>query len=140
MPGSNYYVEDEFNSHTNKINSKLSVFHFNIKSLNCHHKEQLLNLKFDFICLWEVWSTNLNFYKSIFQDYIMIFAEPVNNNVGGVAMFIRNNYKISERKDFKIAYSTKVKLEDLWVEIANDIWRNRWRKAHNKCNISSSRG
>ena len=44
----------------------------------------------------------------------MIFAEPVNNNVGEVAMFIKNHYKISERKDFKIAYS----IEDLWVEIA----------------------
>ena len=52
-------------------------------------------------------------YKSIFQDYIMIFAEPVNNNVGGVAMFTKNNYKISERNDLKIAYSTKVKIEDL---------------------------
>ena len=47
----------------------------------------------------------------------MIFAEPVNNNVGGVAMFIKDNYKISERKDSKIAYST---IEDLWVEIADD--------------------
>ena len=125
MPGSNYYVEDEFNSHINKINTKLSVFHLNIRSLNCHYKElvtylQLLDLKFDCICLSEVWSTNLNSYKSIFQDYIMIFVEPVNNNVGGVAMFIENNYKISERKDLKIAYSTKVKIEDLWIEIAND--------------------
>ena len=39
VPGSNYYVEDKFNSHINKINSKLSVFHLNIRSLNCHHKE-----------------------------------------------------------------------------------------------------
>ena len=76
-------MEDEFNFHINKINSKLSVFQL-----------------------------------KIFQDYVMIFAEPVNNNVGGVAMFIKNNYKISEREDLKIAYSTKVKLEDLWVEIA----------------------
>ena len=38
-PGSNYYVEDEFNSYTNKIKPKFSVFHSNIKSLNCHHKE-----------------------------------------------------------------------------------------------------
>ena len=122
MAGSNYYVEDEFNSRISKINSKLSVFHLNIRSLNCHHKElvtylQLLNLQFDCICLSEVWSTNLN---SIFQDHIMIFAEPVNNKVGGVATFIKNNYKISERKDLKIAYSTKVKIEDLWVEIANN--------------------
>ena len=38
VPGSNYYVEDEFNSHINKINSKLSAFHLNVRSLNCHHK------------------------------------------------------------------------------------------------------
>ena len=71
VPGSNYYVEDEFNSHINQINSKLSVLHLNIRSLNCHHKElvtylQLLDLKFDCICLSEVWSTNLNPYKSVF--------------------------------------------------------------------------
>ena len=39
IPGSNYYVEDEFNSYTNKIEPKFSVFHLNIRSLNCHHKE-----------------------------------------------------------------------------------------------------
>ena len=81
---------------------------------------QLLDLKFDCICLSEVWSINLNSYKSVFQDYIVIFAEPINNNVGGVAMFIKNSSKISERKGFKIAYSTKVKIEDPWVELTND--------------------
>ena len=61
MPGRNYYVEDEFNSYISKINPKFSVFHLNFKSLNCHHKElvtylQLLDSKFDCICLSEVWS------------------------------------------------------------------------------------
>ena len=112
VPGSNYYLEDEFNSHINKINPKLSVFHSNIRSLSCHHKElvtylQVLDLKFDCICLWEVWSTNLNSYKSIFQDYIVMFAEPVNNSVGGVAIFIKNNYKISERKRLKNSILSK---------------------------------
>ena len=65
----------------------------------------------------------------------MIFAEPVNNNVDGVTMFLKNKYKISERKDLKIAYSTKVKIEDLWVEIANSN-----DEKHNKCDISSSWG
>ena len=96
VPGSNCYVEDEFNSYISKINPKFSVFHLNIRSLNCHHKElvtylQLLELKFDCICLTEVCSTNLNSYKSIFQDYIPFFAEPINNNVGGVAMFIKKH-------------------------------------------------
>ena len=67
MLGSNYYVEDEFNSYTKKLNTKFSVFHLNIRSLNCHHKEiiaylQLLDLKFDCICLTEVWKTNLSSY------------------------------------------------------------------------------
>ena len=61
IPGSNYYVEDEFNSY--------------------------INLKFDCICLSEVWSTNLKSYQSIFQDYIPFFVEPIDNNVGVVAMF-----------------------------------------------------
>ena len=64
VPGSNYYVEDEFNWYIKKIRPRFSVFHLNIMSLNCHHKEliaylHLLNLKFDCICSSEVWSTNL---------------------------------------------------------------------------------
>ena len=38
IPGSYYYGEHEFNSYTNKIKQKFSVFHLNIRSLNCHHK------------------------------------------------------------------------------------------------------
>ena len=73
MLGSNYYVEDEFNSYTKKLNTKFSVFHLNIRSLNCHLKEiiaylQLLDLKFNCICLTEVWKTNLSSYQSIFED------------------------------------------------------------------------
>ena len=39
IPGSSYNVEDEFNSYKNKIKPKFSLFHSNIRSLNCHHKE-----------------------------------------------------------------------------------------------------
>ena len=118
MPGTSYYVEDEFNSYTDKLNTKLSVFHLNIRSLNCHHKEliaylQLLNVKLYYICLSEVLTTNLGLYESIFEDYIPFFAEPVDTNVGGVAMFVKNKYKICERKEFKILNSSKVKVENL---------------------------
>ena len=112
MPGSNYYVEDKFISYIRKFNPKFSVFHQNIKSRNCHHKElvtylQLLDLKFDCVCLPEVWSANLNSYRSIFQDYIPLFAEPINNTVGGVAMFIKSIYKVLERKDLHIQQRLK---------------------------------
>ena len=34
-------------------------------------------------------------------------------------MFVKNIYKILERKDLKIPFSAKVRVEDLWVEITN---------------------
>ena len=114
----------------NKIRPRYSVFHLNIRSLNCHHKKliaylHLLNLKFDCICLSEVWSTNLKSYQSIFQDYIPFFVEPIDNNVGGVSMFVKNDYKVCEMNELKIPYSSKVRVEDLWVEVTNNFGEKR---------------
>ena len=81
----------------------------------------LLNLKFDCICLSEVWSTNLKSYQSIFQDYIPFFVDPIDNNVGRVAMFVKNDYKVFEMNELKIPYSSKVRVEDLWVEVTNNF-------------------
>ena len=47
-----YFVEDEFNANLKNFDdSKLSIFHLNIGSFNCHHKElsvylSLLNIQF----------------------------------------------------------------------------------------------
>ena len=66
-------------------------------------------------------TNNLDLYQSIFEDYIPFFAEPINTNVGGVAMFVKNKYKICERKELKIPNSSKVKADDLWIEITNNF-------------------
>ena len=34
-------------------------------------------------------------------------------------MFVKNEYKICERKECKIQNSAKVKVEELWIEITN---------------------
>ena len=41
------------------------------------------------------------------------------SNIGGVAVFVNNSLKVSEREDLKIINSEheKVKTENLWVEI-----------------------
>ena len=53
-----YYIEEEFNAELKNYNdSNFSVFHINIRSLNKHHLS-LLNLKFDCICLTEIWNYN----------------------------------------------------------------------------------
>ena len=44
VPGSIYYVEDKFNPYIIKIRPRFSVFHLNIRSLNCHHKELIAYL------------------------------------------------------------------------------------------------
>ena len=48
MPGTNYYVEDELNSYTDKINTKFSVFHLNTVFIRFSAPGHLLyqNLKF----------------------------------------------------------------------------------------------
>ena len=64
MPSSNnfqtkYLTEDDFNASVSTLNTKFSVFHLNIRSLNSHHGEllaylQTLNHKFDCVCLSEI--------------------------------------------------------------------------------------
>ena len=80
-----------------------------------------------------MWSTNLSSYQSILKDYISFFAETTDSNVGGVVMFVKNIYKILERKDLKIPFSSKVRVEDLWVEITN-----KSGKTNRECDISTS--
>ena len=80
-----YYVEMNLMQLLKKYNdSKFSIFHMNIRSLNKHHKELvtylvLLNMKFDCICLNEVWNYNLEFYRNMFQNYVSYFEPPEGN-------------------------------------------------------------
>ena len=72
---SKYFTEDEFiNSHVKNSKMQLSIFHVNIRSLNKHHNDlttylSMLDTKFDVICLSEIWSYNLEFYKAILLTF-----------------------------------------------------------------------
>ena len=138
---SEYFTGDEFNSHVKNSNMKLSIFHVNNRSLNKHHNDliiylSMLDTKFDVICLSEIWSNNLEFYKAIFPDYIAHFQSPTDTHVGRVALFIKNENKTTERKDLKIVNSDAVKVEDLWFEVTNTSLNNGKRDnsgdKHNK--------
>ena len=122
-----YYVENEFNAALKKYNdSKFSIFHMNIRSFNKHHKElvtylSLLNMKFDCICLSEVWNYNLEFYRNIFQNYVSYFEPPKGTNIGGVVIFINRDLKVNNKtRDYLIESSETVKVENLWHEITKD--------------------
>ena len=104
----------------------MSLFHLNIRSLNCHHKElsaylSLLNMQFDCICLSEVWNYNVDFYKNIFPSYRGYFEKAIDSNIGGVAIFIKNELKVSNRaKNFNIEFSKNVRVENIWFEITKE--------------------
>ena len=119
-----YYIENEFNATLKKYNDgKFSTFHMSIRSLDKHHKKlvtylSLLNMKFDFICLNEVWNYNLQFYRNIFQNYVSYFKPPKRTSIGGVAIFIKRDFKMNNKaRDYLIESSETVKVENLWYEI-----------------------
>ena len=122
-----YFIEDEFNSKRKDHNdSRFSIFLPNIRSLNCYHKElkvylTLLNMQFDCICLVEIWNYNIEFYKNILPGYIGHFEKAIDSNIGRVAIFIKNDLKITNRtKEFKIEFSKNVRVENLWFEVTKE--------------------
>ena len=75
-------------------------------------------MKFDCICLSEVWNYNLEFYRNIFQKYVSYFEPPKGANIGGVAIFINHDLKVNNNtRDYLIESSETVKVENLWYEI-----------------------
>ena len=76
---------------------KLSVIHFNIRSLNCNHRAlcqflELLVLKFDVIILSEIWSVNIDFYHNILPGYSFHYDLPKDSQVGGVGVYISDSF------------------------------------------------
>ena len=98
---SKYYTEDYFNITRSKYkNNEFSIFHVNIRSLNEHHVELttyilLLQIDFDWICLSEIDTSNIEFYKHIFQNHICNFDLPNSSNIGGVAIYIKKEHNVT---------------------------------------------
>ena len=83
-----------------------------------------LTLRFDLICLTEIWATNITFLTNIFEGYKCKYVPPKSSKCGGVALFYRQNYKVEVENDFKINSITNdiIDVDELWlnVELAKD--------------------
>ena len=81
-----------------------------------------LTIKFDFICLTELWKTNISFMGNIFQDYKCKYAPPKSSNCGGVALFYRKNYKVEVLKDLQINSVSDdiIDVDELWLNTETD--------------------
>ena len=114
---SKYYTEDYFNTGRSKYkNNEFSIFHLNIRSLNKHHVElttyiSLLQIDFDCICLSEIDTFNIDFYKHIFPNHICHFDLPTSSNIGGAAIYVKKEHKVTEKSEYKIQSSNNAKVE-----------------------------
>lgn len=74
-----------------------SLLHINIRSLNANYmklQDLLLNLnnKIDVLVLSEIWSTNINFFDSMFSEYNFFYSVPAGQKAGGVGVLVRKIY------------------------------------------------
>ena len=124
-----YFSEDKFNQSVTKIdNCQFSIFHLNIRSLNCNHKSlQILlgslNHSYNVICLSECWNKNLSFLTTIFPDYNCKYQEALSSNTGGVAIFYKKGYKVEKKMneyDINPNKDLTMDVDNLWMHIETD--------------------
>ena len=122
-----YYTDDEFNDVFNNTHNKikLSIFHLNIRSLNKNYHElycflQSLNIEFDVLVSSEIWLTNLELFSNIFAGYTFYYDAPCLSTVGGVGVFVKNDYSCTVIDNLKISTSNCNKVENIWIKISKD--------------------
>ena len=124
-----YYSLESFNQQKFGNKNYFSLLHHNIHSVEFHIDElrptlQMLDLKFDIICLTE---SKIQSGRELKVDInIDGFQHPVGVSTeaskGGVLMYVRNDIDYYQRNDLNI-YKSK-ELESIFIEIINPKGRN----------------
>ena len=63
---------------------------------------------------------NINFYHNILKGYTFYYELPKETHIGGIGVFIGNDFSHLERKEFKIPTSDANRVENIWYEIAKN--------------------
>ncbi len=118
--GCEYYSTKRLNKLYSKVveNNDLSLIHLNIHSLNANYGRLLLllnqfNFKFDVIVLSEIWNYNIHFLEGIMEGYDFYYDLPVNTKVGGVGIYIKNEFTCKARDDLKLKVITAASQQDV---------------------------
>ena len=118
-----YYTIQSINQISNVAKADLSIFHLNIRSLN-KHADDLVNLlsslkiSFDCVCLTEIGSTNLDIYASLLNGYQFHKIPPMNNNKGGVGIYVKQNIKVEIIKELEL--QCKDPCENVWLSLKHE--------------------
>ena len=119
----NYYTPEQLNNLVKRCNNNnLSIFHINIRSLNANHDKlcavlSCCSFKFNVFVFSEVWSTNILFLCSIFDDYEFFYDLPIHMKAGGVGIFVKRDCNPILRNEFKSSNNGCSTFEHIWIEI-----------------------
>ena len=78
----------------------------------------MINTKFSVIVLSEIWSYNLDFYHNLLPGYSFYYAKPTGTNIGGVGIYIDNNFNHIVLDQYKLQSNESCMCESLFVEIS----------------------
>lgn len=106
-----------------KINTTISMFHVNVRSLNANCINlisflQSLSFNFDIIILTEIWCSNISYFTNLLKDYDFFYELP-NKRAGGVGIYAKQILNSAVTNKYKAVPSLAVKnnYEDIWVEL-----------------------
>ena len=124
-----YYSIEEFNGKRYNSIKNFSILHLNIHSLEFHIDElrialQLINLKFDFICLTESKIHKNNEPKTNIEinGYQFPVGTPTEASKGGVLIYVKEGIDFMPREDLNM-YKAK-ELESYFIEAINKKGKN----------------
>ena len=109
-----------------------SIFHSNIESIhnkidNIHIAISSLGHAFDIIALSEIWVQKNDKVKEIgnLEGYQNFLYTPGNSLKGGCGFFVKNGFKVLERKDLDISFTDDTnEYATKWIEIVNEKDKN----------------
>jgi hypothetical protein len=122
-----YYTPDQIKTlHArNKKNLNLSIFHINIRSLNCNHDKlvsvlEACSIKFHILILSEIWSSNIHYYSNLLgSKYNFFYDLPLASKTGGVGIYAKCDLNPKLRNDLKSCINSS-NFENIWLETEID--------------------
>ncbi|KAL7373405.1 hypothetical protein ABVT39_006045 [Epinephelus coioides] len=121
-----YYTEEQFNN-TIKSGNKISVIHFNSRSLyanfeNIKYILSQIKQPFSIIAVSETWMNSERVIDFDLDGYELVYVNRKNKNGGGVALFVdrKFNFKVDE----KLSVVVDNLLECVTIEIVLERKKN----------------
>lgn len=74
-------------------------------------------MQFDAITLFEIWSTNVQFYWNILNNYEFEYVLPITSITREIGIYILRNCKYKLCSDLRLNVNQQYKLEELWIEV-----------------------